>query len=341
MVVVRHSVDLRLANTLGLECLAKHYIELESEHDLQQAFQLYSLNTAGFLVLGGGSNVILPTQLDRYVLRFKQKPAGVACHIKSENDDTVLLEVEAGVNWDDLVAFTVEQAYSGLENLSLIPGTVGAAPIQNIGAYGVEVSDCLASVRVFNVAQQCFQDFTVEACEFAYRDSIFKRHPGMYIIVSVVFSLSKRPEFVLDYGELASLKTESPLVASKVREKVFKTRQAKLPDPADLANAGSFFKNPIVSQFDMERLKQGFPAIVHYPLDSGKSKIAAAWLIDQAGWKGYRNEHVGVHDKQALVIINHNQGRQSDILALADKIQCSVYDLFAVTLEIEPVLIRA
>lgn len=341
MVAVRHSVDLRLANTLGLECLAKHYIELESEHDLQQAFEQYSLGTADFLMLGGGSNVILPTKLNCYVLSFKQKPASVACQIKADNDESVLLEVEAGVNWDDLVAFTVKQAYSGIENLSLIPGTVGAAPIQNIGAYGVEVSDCLASVRVFNVAQQCFQDFSVEACEFAYRDSIFKRHPGAYIVVSVVFKLSKKPEFVLEYGELARLKTQSPLPASRVRQTVIETRQAKLPDPARLPNAGSFFKNPVVSQAQMNRLKQNFPTIVYYPLDSGKSKIAAAWLIDQAGWKGYRNERVGVHDKQALVIINHNQGRQSDILELAEKIQGSVYERFKVTLDIEPVLIRA
>mgnify|MGYP003636877348 FL=1 len=341
MIKLQSQLDLSDSNTLNLPCIASKYIELDGESDLLDAFSKYPLDSSNTLLIGGGSNLILPPILERYVLSFKTKPAKDALLIKEENQDSVLIEVEAGVQWDALVDYCVMQGYKGLENLSLIPGTLGAAPIQNIGAYGVEIADCLEQVSVFHVDDQSLEVFTSKQCQFAYRESIFKRHPGKYIIISVCLRLSKLPLFNLEYGELKSLKNETNLCADLVRKTVIETRQAKLPDPKVLPNAGSFFKNPVISATKEAALKQSYPAIVSYPLASGDFKLAAAWLIDQAGWKGYRNEYVGVHDRQALVIVNHNGGKQADILSLAEKIKVSVFKKFKVDLEIEPVLISS
>ncbi len=324
-------------NTLNLPSVASKYLELASEAELLEAFQTYSLNASNTLVLGGGSNVILPPVLDQYILSFKAKAPKDGSSIKAEDQGSVVIEVEAGVEWDDFVKYSVEKAYSGLENLSLIPGTVGAAPIQNIGAYGVEVADSIQDVKVFNISTKKIEIFTADQCEFAYRDSLFKRHPGQFVIISVSFRLSKKPNFILEYGELSALKDKSNLSGAIVRQTVIEARQAKLPDPKVLPNAGSFFKNPVISSKQLSELKQHFPKIVNYPLASGEYKLAAAWLIDQAGWKGFRNNHVGIHDKQALVIVNHKQGTQADILSLAKLVQDSVSKKYNVSLEIEPI----
>lgn len=339
MLSLQSEFSLSNLNTLNVDCVASKFIALTHEDDLSEAFKQYPLNKTNTLVLGGGSNVILPSKLDQYVLSFKTKAPKDGVIIKAEDQASVLIEVEAGVEWDALVEYSVEQAFSGLENLSLIPGSVGAAPIQNIGAYGVEVADMLEQVKAFNVTTKQFEYFAADQCQFGYRDSMFKRNPGQFIIVSVSFRLSKKPLFMLEYGELAALKNSPKLSAELVRKTVIETRQAKLPDPKTLPNAGSFFKNPLVSSEQLECLKQGFPSIVSYPLPSGEYKLAAAWLIDQAGWKGFRNDHVGIHDKQALVIVNHNQGTQTDILSLAKSLQDTVYEKFKVSLEIEPVVI--
>ena len=339
MLNLQAQFDLSELNTLNLPCVASKYLELASEEQLLEAFESYSLNTSNILVLGGGSNVILPPALDQYILSFKAKAPKDGSIIKAEDQESVLIEVEAGVEWDAFVNYSVEQAYSGLENLSLIPGTIGAAPIQNIGAYGVEVADSIQQVKVFNISAQKIQIFNTEQCRFGYRDSFFKRNSGQFIIISVSFNLSKKPNFILEYGELSALKDRTNLSGALVRNTVIETRQAKLPDPKFLPNAGSFFKNPVISSKQLSELKQRFPKIVNYPLASGEFKLAAAWLIDQAGWKGYRDRHVGIHDKQALVIVNHNQATQADILSLAELVQDSVSKKFGVALEIEPVVI--
>jgi UDP-N-acetylmuramate dehydrogenase len=315
------------------------YISLASEEELLEAFQNYSLNTSNTLVLGGGSNVILPPALDQYILSFKTQTPKEGSVIRAEDNESVLIDVEAGVEWDAFVEYCVEKDYFGLENLSLIPGTVGAAPIQNIGAYGVEVADYIQQVKVFNISTKEFEIYTRVQCKFSYRNSLFKQKPGQFIIVSVSFHLKKAPCFILDYGELSTLRNNQNLNSIMVRNAVIKTRQEKLPDPKILPNAGSFFKNPVVNTEQFSSLKQQFPTIVAYPLVSGDFKLAAAWLIDQAGWKGYRNNHVGIHDKQALVIVNHNQGSQAEILSLASLVQDSVSKKFNVVLEIEPVVI--
>ena len=340
MLCLQTQINISNLNTLKLACVVTKYLELSGEKDLIDAFQTYPLNVSNTLVLGGGSNVILPERLDQYVLSFKTKAPKDGSIIKTEDDDSVLIEVEAGVGWDDFVEYSVNQYLSGLENLSLIPGAVGAAPIQNIGAYGVEVADTLEQVKAFNIQTKQIEIFTVDECQFAYRDSIFKRNPGQFIIVSVSFRLSKNANFTLEYGELSALKSNANLTSNLIRKTVIVTRQAKLPDPKILPNAGSFFKNPVVTSNQFEHLKQHFPNIVNYPLDSGDFKLAAAWLIDQAGWKGFRNNSVGIHDKQALVIVNHNHGTQSDILSLANAVQDSVSKKFNVYLEIEPIVIK-
>lgn len=333
------SCSLSKLNTLNLSCVASKFIALDSEEDLINAFENYPLNVSNIFVLGGGSNVILPEVLDQFVLSFRTKSPNNGVVIKEESQDTVLLEVDAGVEWDSFVHYCVQQSYSGLENLSLIPGTVGAAPIQNIGAYGVEVADTLEQVKVFNVVTKQLEYFSTDQCQFAYRDSLFKQNPGQFVIVSVSFRLSKKPVYILDYGELSALKNSTDLNSELIRKTVIETRQAKLPDPKVLPNAGSFFKNPIVSALQAAELKNNFPNIVSYPLASGDFKLAAAWLIDQAGWKGFRNDRVGIHDKQALVVVNHNHGTQSDIVSLAKSVQNSVFDMFNVNLEIEPILL--
>ena len=341
MVCLQSKIDLSKHNTLNLPCIAEQLIECNDETELLGAFQSFPLNIHNIFVLGGGSNVILPPRLDQYVLTFKKKAPRDALLIIEENQDYVLVDMEAGVDWDAFVAYSLEQGYYGLENLSLIPGTVGAAPIQNIGAYGVEVADFIQQVRVFNVAKQAIEILSAEQCQFAYRDSIFKRSSGHYIIISVRFRLAKTANFILEYGELSALKASAQLTGTLVREKVIETRKAKLPDPKSLPNTGSFFKNPVVSAQRLAELKQNFPQIVSYALTGGGYKLAAAWLIDQAGWKGYREAHVGVHDKQALVIVNHNGAQQNEIMALAKSIQDSIYKKFKVQLEIEPVVISS
>lgn len=341
MLKVTTNLDISHRNTLHLPCIASKFLSISHEQDLQDAFDQFPLNSSNILILGGGSNLILPPKVERYVLSFETCSASSGSKLTASTEDKVCIEVQAGVVWDDFVAYCVENAYHGLENLSLIPGTVGAAPIQNIGAYGVEVADLIKRVKVFQVEQQKTLYLEPFQCQFAYRDSVFKRQPNDYIILSVEFELSIKPMFTLSYGELKLLSDTSELNVQLVRDKVIATRQAKLPDPNVLPNAGSFFKNPVVSYDQLANLLIDYPELVHYPLPSGESKLAAGWLIQKAGLKGYRNESVGVHAQQALVLINHHHGSQQDILSLAEKVQQTVFEHFQVMLEREPVLIEA
>ena len=340
-------VDLSHNNTLNLPCVATHFLELESANDVADAFQRFPEMKHNFLFLGEGSNLILPPVLDSYVLHFAyQHPGTVRVLHEPEPDtlnqtETIVVEVEAGVIWDEFVALCVAQGWHGLENLSLIPGTVGAAPIQNIGAYGVELADSLRAVKVFDVVEQQCKVLSPEQCRFAYRDSLFKQQPGRFIILCLQFCLSKKPSFTLVYGELAVLKEQQNLSLAEVRQAVVAARQAKLPDPKTLPNAGSFFKNPIVSADHAAQLRASFPDLVAYPQTKGEFKLAAGWLIEKAGWKGYRNQTVGVHDRQALVLVNHGHGSQHDLLALAHEISQSVTQMFSVALEIEPQMLRS
>ena len=324
-------------NTLALPCIASRLIQVDTVEELKQVYSSYNLDTGNSLIIGSGSNVVLPEILEITVLQFTAS----AIKLHPQDDVSVNIEVDAGVLWDDLVKAMVDKGLRGIENLSLIPGTVGAAPVQNIGAYGVEVSDLLLSVEVFNVQTREVETIRHSECDFSYRDSAFKQNPGQFLILKVFLNLSKIRPFTLGYGELKPLLGRKNLNVAAIRARVIEVRQAKLPDPKVLPNVGSFFKNPLVSFKQAEELKAQYPDLVSYqlPLNVQSVKLAAGWLIDHAGWKGHRESRVGVHDQQALVLINHAGGTQQELLSLVGKIKHSVWEKFQIRLEPEPVII--
>jgi UDP-N-acetylmuramate dehydrogenase len=255
------------------------------------------------------------------------------------------IEAMAGESWHELVRWSLENNYDGLENLALIPGTVGAAPIQNIGAYGLELAQVFDSLCAFDTLSNKFIKLSKEQCDFSYRNSIFKKQPGRYVVVSVCFALSKEWEANLSYAELnKTFQNQAKVSAKDIFEKVCSIRQAKLPDPQVIGNAGSFFHNPVVSHQQHFKLKQEFPLLVSHPTDAsnleGDWKLAAGWLIDQCGFKGQRHGHVGVYEKQALVLIHHGGGTGLELLGLADAIAQKVKETFGVSLTIEPIVYR-
>lgn len=328
------TLDLSTANSLALPCLASQVFTFASEEDVRQGLPGLDIATLP-LVLGGGSNLILPSHLSQPVIRL----TGDKVRFFTPQNDQYIVEAEAGAQWDALVAATVAKGLRGIENLSWIPGTVGAAPVQNIGAYGVELESCLQSLDVYDFQRREFATLLPQHCEFSYRDSVFKRYPGRYLILKIRLQLSSNKAFSLDYGELRSLAEIDDLSVQQVRDQVIKVRQAKLPEPEILPNAGSFFKNPVITDLQAKNLQQKYPQLVNYPQADGRVKLAAAWLIDQAGWKGFRRGSVGVHDKQALVLVNYGGASQAELLALADMIQASIRERFQVELEIEPTVL--
>jgi UDP-N-acetylmuramate dehydrogenase len=285
-------------------------------------------------VLGGGSNVILPESLPGATLLINILGQDL---VKSD-DANLWLEVGAGVNWHELVAWTLEHNLPGFENLALIPGTVGAAPIQNIGAYGVEMGEYIDSIEAFDSMSHAFVTLKQEACQFAYRDSYFKQDPNRFIVTKVVFKIPKAWQPRITYSDLAKqfAETNSTPSAKQIFDAVCTIRSNKLPDPKVIGNAGSFFQNPIVGYQQYEQLIKEFPNLVSYPDVTGTRKLAAGWLIDQCGFKGKRVGPVGVYEKQALVLVNHGGGTSVDILNLAKNIQKEVQNHFGVWLDIEP-----
>lgn len=328
--------DISMINTLALPSKARLLIDTYTVEELTEVSKKYSLLAEDILILGGGSNLVLPAFLDRIVIRY----LGQSIRYQETDTGEVLVSVDAGVVWDELVNKLVNKGLRGIENLSLIPGTVGAAPVQNIGAYGVELADVLESVEVFNIEKQITEILSKKQCEFSYRDSLFKQNPNKYFILNVCLKVSAKRDFSLSYGELQSLNRNSDLSVHQVREKVISLRQAKLPDPKKLPNTGSFFKNPVVTAEQAIKLKAKFPEIVAYPQAGGRVKLAAGWMIDQSGWKGVRSGNVGMHSKQALVLVNYAHATQIEVLSFAAKIQSSILEKFNVVLEIEPVVIK-
>ena len=344
--------DLSSFNTLHLTCLAEQVVVLESLEQLAELGRQL-VQAPGFLVLGGGSNVILPSTLSSLVVRVALK--GIA--LVESAADHWLIDVAAGENWHDWVVTATARGWWGLENLGLIPGTVGGAPVQNIGAYGVELCQRIASVTAWHVATQKYVTLSRAECEFAYRDSIFKRaRRGEWLIVSVRFALPKVWQPVLTYPDLAKhsqlalatravtaqashTATAQPVSAQAVLDAVCDIRRRKLPDPAVLGNAGSFFKNPVVSAAQHMALQARFAQLVSYPQQDGGFKLAAGWLIEHCGFKGLRSGAVGVHAQQALVLVNYGGAQADELLALAHSIIQAVQKTFDVLLEIEPVII--
>lgn len=327
--------SLARANTFGIEAQARCFWQVGTEAELAQALCTVTARNLPLLVLGGGSNIVLSGDFPGLVLQPALR--GIRCY--AEDESHYFVEVMAGENWHGFVQYSLAQHWFGLENLSLIPGSVGASPIQNIGAYGVELTDVFDSLTAMEIATGELHEFTREQCRFAYRDSVFKQElKNRYIITRVRFRLLKQPQIKVAYGdiqaELAGQGIGEPTPA-QVSAAVIAIRSRKLPDPAVLGNAGSFFKNPVIPQAQFEVLKAQFPAVVAYPQVTGV-KLAAGWLIEQAGWKGKRIGPVGAYERQALVLVNYGGARGADVVRVAEAVQAAVQEKFGVALEMEP-----
>lgn len=321
-------------NTLGIDSVAKVCCTVDSSADLPAFFDfLREQKISRYFVLGGGSNLVLPKYYDGAVLRIADTTFQL-----EQNSDQAVVVLGGGLEWHQAVMRIAQAGYRGIENLALIPGTVGAAPVQNIGAYGVEISDTLRRIRVWDTHSQSSYFMEGKDCQFGYRDSIFKRQAGRYIILQIELALSLSRPFQLRYDGLEHLSEIESLTSLDVARQVIAIRRSKLPDPAVTRNAGSFFKNPIVPAQLARNLAVKYPLLKGYPVDDQQVKLAAGWLIDQCGWKGYQSACVGTYKHQALVLVNRG-GSQRDVLEFAKRIQNSVFRRFQVNLEIEPVVI--
>jgi len=334
MLQIQENVSLKNFNTFGVEAKASYFVEINRKEELAELFLDPQWKQTKTLVLGGGSNLLLLNDFDGLVIRINIR--GIEHRI---SHDDVFIDAGGGEVWNDLVNFCVIRGYAGLENLSLIPGSVGASPIQNIGAYGVELKDVFRSCNAFELATGTFKTFTKEDCRFGYRESIFKNDlKDQYIIVSVKLQLSLLPHLNLKYGaieqELAARNITSPTIKD-VSQVVSHIRVSKLPDPSTIGNAGSFFKNPIISMEQFEALRAKFPDIVHYPAGDGIVKLAAGWLIEQCGFKGKVAGNTGTWKNQALVLVNHGSATGTEVYAFSSQIIDTVCTRFGVTLQRE------
>ena len=323
-------------NTFGIDVSASRFLEYASVAELKEYIAQGAVTTP-FLHIGGGSNLLFTKDYDGLILH--SRIGGI--EVTAEDSQTVSLRVGAGVVWDDFVACCVEHGWYGAENLSLIPGEVGASAVQNIGAYGVEVKDLITAVETVNV-QGYGRVYSVEECEYAYRSSIFKRPENKSVFVTYVrFRLSKEERYTLDYGTIRQELAKYPAPTLPiVRKVIIEIRESKLPDPKVMGNAGSFFMNPIVAKEKLEALQRDYPRIPYYELPDGRVKIPAGWMIDQCGWKGKALGPAAVHDKQALVLVNLGGAKGSDILALSDAVRASVHEKFGIDIHPEVNLIN-
>jgi UDP-N-acetylmuramate dehydrogenase len=329
-------------NTFGVAARAPMLVDVADAAALPELFGYAMLRDGPVLVLGGGSNLLFAGDAPGAVLALSSQ----RIELLREVGDAVIVRADAGVGWHDFVLWTLGHGLCGLENLALIPGTVGAAPIQNIGAYGVEVRDAIRAVHAFDRRDGGFVRLDAADCDFAYRDSLFKHDPDRYIVTAVEFVLSRTPDLRLEYAgireELTAMGIDGTPRASQVAEAVIRIRQRKLPDPARLGNAGSFFKNPIVPMAIAEALQATQPAMPVFRGAGDESrKLSAAWLIDQCGWKGHRHGDAGVSAEHALVLVNHGQATGLQVLDLARRIAASVRDRFGIAIEPEPRIIGA
>lgn len=343
---IQSQIPLTTLNTFGIAAQASHFVRIDDLTQLRQlqATLKHDPRWRGMprFILGGGSNVILAQNLSQLVVQM----AIPGRQLISESETHFLVSAGAGENWHEFVLWTLQQGYPGLENLSLIPGTVGASPIQNIGAYGVEMQDYFHHLVAMHLDTGEMKTFTKQECAFAYRDSIFKQtQPNPYVIVEVVFALPKKWQAQIQYGDVAARLRDqgdsdlSQVTALAVSQAICHIRQSKLPDPAVIGNAGSFFKNPIVEARVSDQIRANFPNCVSYPQTNGQVKLAAGWLIEQCGWKGKRSGRVAVYEKQALVLVNAGGASAQDVQHMAQAIQADVKAKFDVALEIEPVFV--
>lgn len=338
-VIIKQNYSLKLLNTFGIEAEANYFALVQNTKELIELLSNPQISKMPKLILGEGSNILFTKNYVGIVIKNTIK--GIL--LLKEDDDYVWVQAGAGENWHDFVMYCIQHGYGGAENLSLIPGTVGAAPIQNIGAYGAELKDIFYELEAINLQNGSIRVFTNKECQFAYRDSIFKKSlKHQFAITSVIFRLYKKPKLNVNYAALKEAlkpnKSES-INIKMISDAVIKIRRNKLPDPKILGNAGSFFKNPIITQSHFMKLQKKFSAIPHFIQQDDSIKVNAAWLIEQCGWKGKQFGNVGVYGKQALVLVNYGKGTGSDVLELATKIQNSVLDQFEILLEPEVLLI--
>lgn len=326
--------SLKAYNTFGIDVKARKFISVESVDELKDL--LKNTYASELFILGGGSNMLLTGDIEKTVVHINLK----GIRIVEETDEEVLVEAMAGENWHQFVLFCLDQEFGGLENLSLIPGNVGTAPIQNIGAYGVEIKDSFEECTALDLQTLELKKFSLTDCKFGYRDSVFKNsEKGRYIITQVTFRLTKnRHRLHTDYGSISLFFKEEGITEPGIRDvsnAVISIRQSKLPDPKKIGNSGSFFKNPVINIEKCKELQEIYPEMPFYKIDEEHVKVPAGWLIDRAGYKGYREGDAGVHTKQALVLVNYGHATGKEILELSKKIQERVFDLFQIQLQPE------
>jgi len=333
------NISLKPYNTFGIEANASQFVELQTLEEVQVLCQTFNLTDRKLLILGGGSNILLTKDFDGMAIKINLK----GIEIVKENDEEVWVQAMAGESWHSFVTHCVEKNWGGVENLSLIPGCVGAAPMQNIGAYGTEIKAVFSSLKAVEIATGEMVEFNNEACEFGYRESVFKnKYKGKYIIVSVIFKLNKKPILNVSYGAIQDVLNEKGITSPTIQDisnAVIAIRQSKLPNPAELGNAGSFFKNPEIPAEQYQRLKNEFPEIPGYPAPNNQVKVPAGWLIEQCQWKGKIVGNTGAHKNQALVLVNYGNATGNEILNLAKQIQDSVYNQFKINISPEVNLI--
>ncbi|MEL6539170.1 MAG: UDP-N-acetylmuramate dehydrogenase [Bacteroidota bacterium] len=324
---------LKHLNTFGMDVWARYYVKVERNIDLLALLEGRRFDQEQHIVIGGGSNVLFTRDFAGWVIHMATSNIAVV----RQDEQYVWLTIDAGVAWHDLVLYCVEKNYGGIENLSFIPGTVGAAPMQNIGAYGVEISDCIDTVHALNIKEGTIRPFNKQECGFGYRESVFKNIlRGKYIITQVTLRLKKNPtDFQLAYGAIRDVLAEMNITQPSVKavsDAVTKIRQGKLPDPAVEGNAGSFFKNPVIDYQHLHKLQRHSPDVPSYKQPNGQVKLPAGWLIERCGWKGKRRAQIGVHPQHALVLVNYDQGTGAEICQLMQDIQQSVQERFEIAL---------
>jgi UDP-N-acetylmuramate dehydrogenase len=333
MIRISHNKELKDFNTFGLDTRAAHYARPADVESLTEILENEHYKQMPLLVLGEGSNILFRNNFEGLVIQ----PGMTGIEVVEDSNDHAVVKVGASENWDTWVGLTMDRGWYGLENLSMIPGSVGSSPIQNIGAYGVELKDRFAWLEAWNLTEQKMERLNLEACHFGYRNSIFKNEAsGRYIITHVAFSLSKKPDLQLNYGNVREefIKVNG-LSPSDLREVISSIRKAKLPDPEQHGNAGSFFKNPLVDKTIYNCIRVEYPEVPFFPQEDNQMKIPAAWLIEKAGWKGKRIGNVGTWPSQALVIVNFGEATGQEIFDFSEKIIEDVEQKFGVTLERE------
>jgi len=330
---IQENISLKSYNTFGIEAIAKQFVEVTDKEQLQELYSKNLLNN--IFVIGFGSNMLLTADIDKLVVKISSKGRAIV----SEENNKVIVKASAGEDWPEFVLWSIEKGLYGLENLSKIPGNVGTSPIQNIGAYGTEIKDAFYKLEAFEISTGKTKIFYNAECNFGYRESVFKKEErGKYIITDVYFELEKQGELNINYGAI-KVKLEEKNITNPtpkdVSDSIIEIRTSKLPDPKEIGNSGSFFKNPVISTEKFSVIKQKYTDAPSYTLENGDEKVPAGWLIEKSGWKGYRKGDAGVHKNQALVLVNYGNATGKEILELANEIRSDISDKFGINLEIE------